>query len=112
MEFYESLLADREAHPPGCFIIHIGTELADSDPKVKRVLENCTSAVEARFISLLQLKAESKLQKLFFAKHLTGLFCTSMCFCVIQSHKERLSHVSNAIDIILRKTKNYVADTK
>jgi|GEM_PF-1726653 len=111
VEFYMSFLSNNNSRPSGCFIIHTATELADNNIKIKKVLDNYLSELEERLESLLQSHPETKSNAKFYAKHLTGLFCTSMCFSVIQSHEERLSLINNGINVILKKNTNYAANS-
>lgn len=109
--FYMSFMEDVESHPPGCFIIHIATELADSNKQVKEFLNTYLKDLEARFVLLIEQRAYTSEQAQFYAKHLIGLYCTSMCFCVIHSYDERKSIISNGINLILKRNKNYVSNT-
>ena len=103
--FYMSFMEDSDFHPPGCFIIHISTELADNNTMVKNVLDNYISQIENQLTMTLNNHEETKENSSFLAKHLTGLFCTLTCFCVIHSFEERRSLVENGISILLKKNK-------
>ena len=46
INFYMSFMADSDQHPPGCFIIHTSTELADSNPMVKKILNSYLKEIE------------------------------------------------------------------
>lgn len=105
--FYLSFLDHDTPYQEGCFIIHIGTELADRDDKVNAILGKYLDDIKVLYIDLLQRNGESKEASNFFAKHLVGLFCTSMSFCLIHSDEERLDHINNGIKIILNKNIAY-----
>lgn len=102
--FYLSFLNHSNLYQEGCFIIHIGTELADKDDKVNVILGNYLDDIKTSYIDLLQRNGESNEASNFFATHLIGLYCTSMSFCLILSVEERLDHINNGIKIILNKS--------
>lgn len=110
--FYMSFMVDNDQHPPGCFIIHISTELADNNSMVKNVLGNYLKELENQLITTLNNYEESEENSLFLAKHLTGLFCTLTCFCVINSLEERKSLVQNGIQMLLKKQETHATHTK
>lgn len=103
VEFYDSFLGRQEAHLPGCYVIFIASELADSDRAVKEILDGYLSELEDRFGRLLEKHQIDGLYKLSIVKRLTGLFCNSTCFCVIQSPEERISYIENSLDLILNQ---------
>jgi len=103
-EFYFSYLTEDDKHPPGCFIIHISTELADDNEIIKNKLDAYLLEIEEKIGTLLNKYDETKKQRKFSAKHLTGLFCNSMCFCLIQSPKEQRIYIENGLNLILSKT--------
>ena len=105
--FYLSFLDHDNPYQEGCFIIHIGTELADRDDKVNIILGKYLDDIKSLYMDLLQRNGESKDVSNFFAKHLVGLFCTSVSFCLIHSDEERLDHINNGIKIILNKNIAY-----
>lgn len=104
--FGEFLLEDTN-HPPGCFTIHIATELADHHEKVKKLLNDYTSELQKKFYSILQHHQNGNPQNDFFAKHLVVLFCSSMCHCVIQSKEARINHIDTSIQVLLNKRQEY-----
>jgi len=87
----------------GCFFIHVGTEMADSDPQIKALLKEYLHEIEKLFIELLEKHSDTKENASFLARHLIGLYCTSMSFCLIHTEEQRLSHISNGINLILNK---------
>lgn len=103
--FFMSYMEDSDHHPPGCFIIHIATELADNNTMVKNVLDDYIGFIESQLKTTLNSHKETEENSVFLAKHLTGLFCTLTCFCVIHSFEERRSLVENGINILLKKNK-------
>jgi len=101
-EFYLSFLQSKEKYQ-GCFYIHIGTELADEDPEIKSLIRNYLAALEFALIERLIKEAKTKNNPKFYARHLVGLFCTSMSFCLIHSEKQKQYHIANGIKVILNK---------
>ena len=106
---FSSFLLEENTLPPGCFIIHIATELADSDKHVKKVLNEYTLELENAFLHILNRFQPANSENLFYAKHLVGLFCSSVCHCVIQSETERVSQISTSLNVLLNKKSEYAA---
>lgn len=102
-EFFISFLSDSNTHPPGDFVLHISTELADNNESIKNTLDNYLKSLKRKFEHLLKKHNDTSINSNFIAKHLVGLFCTSMCFCVIHSYNERISMLENGLDLILTK---------
>lgn len=109
-DFYLSFLNPNYKHE-GCFIIHIGTELADTDPVIKAKLKDYLKEIEGLISNLLILDKDLAPYHKSYAKHLVGLFCTSMSFCLIHSEKERLEHITNSIKVITNKNRRHAAST-
>lgn len=109
--FYLSFLKHDNPYQEGCFIIHIGTELADTNNKVNAILRKYLDDIKSLFLELLLRNGESKVASNFFVNHLVGLFCTSMSFCLIHPNEERLDHINNGIKIILNKNIAYAKNT-
>lgn len=109
-KFYLSFLKEENVHP-GCFFIHIGTELADTDQKINSLVKLYLEEIETLCFELLKRHASTKDQAEFCARHLVGLFCTSMSFCLIHSEEERVNHINNGIEVILNKNKRYATST-
>ncbi len=103
---YNEFFKDKEKHFPGDFIIHMATELADHDPHVKELLENYLDVIEKKLINLLASDPRWKENASTLSKHILGLFCTSMSFCLIHSEEFRISFIKNGINVIL-KPQNY-----
>lgn len=101
-EFYLSFLNSKEKNQ-GCFYIHIGTEMADDDPKIRELVKNYLYHIERLFIARLQRCDAYSADAEFYARHLVGLFCTSMSFCLIHSRTQRQQHIANGIKVILNK---------
>lgn len=101
--FYLSYL-DESNSILGCYYIHIGTELADEDPKIKSLIDQYLSEIEHLFIDLLQQNKITFERSKILARHLVGLFCTSMSFCLIHTNEQRDKHIETGINVIL---KNY-----
>lgn len=100
--FFMSFL-EKKLPVSGCYIIHVGTELADSDPRVKKDLDNYLSEIRGLFLELLIRNSYSQSRALFAARHLLGLFCTAMSFCLIHSREEQEKYLFNGINLILSK---------
>lgn len=105
--YYMSHLIPDQGHPPGCFILHIATELADSDAHVNGVLANYVATLEQQFALLVERQDNFKGDSSYLARHLTALFCNAMCFCLIQTPQERKDHVTNGLSIILQKSMSH-----
>ena len=107
IQLFNNYLIDEEQHPPGCYIIHIATEIADRNDKVKAILEGYLKELEDKLLDILKYYRETKSQSNFLAKHLVGLFCSIVCFSVIQTYPERLAMLNSAINVILDKKTAY-----
>lgn len=108
-KFYLSFLMQKEGHQ-GCYFIHIGTEMADEDPKIKTLLKDYINTLESLFSELLQKHGIQQEEANFYARHLSGLFCTSMSFCLIHTQVERERHIANGIQVILHKKKHHATN--
>ena len=110
VKFYLSFLEEDNIHP-GCFFIHIGTELADTDERINALVKSYLDEIQVLIKELLCRHEETINNAEFTARHLIGLFCTSMSFCLIHSEEERLHHISNGIEVILNKNKSHATST-
>lgn len=99
-EFYLSFLVDSNLIP-GCYIIHVGTELADSDTTVKENLKSHLDEIEGLFSKLLIRHGRSETKSNFLSKHLLGLYCTAMSFCLIHTREEQEKYLLNGIQLII-----------
>ncbi len=108
--FYVSFLQSQEKYQ-GCFYIHIGTELADEDAEIKSLIKNYLSSLESTLIERLLKEEKTKNNPGFYARHLIGLFCTSMSFCLIHSEEQKQHHIANGIKVILNKNFNYATSS-
>ncbi len=72
-EFYLSFIDERNAIP-GCYFIHIATELADTDKEIKTLVDTYLSEVEQLFNALLQREGISAESSTLLARHLLGLY--------------------------------------
>lgn len=111
LELFNNYLTDDEQHPPGCYIIHIATEIADQSEQVKTVLEEYLKELENKLTDIIEYYPETKSQTNFLAKHLVGLFCSTVCFSVIQTYPERIAMLNSAINVILDKKTTYATHT-
>ena len=103
VKFYAAFLDETDAHVPGCFVVYIASEKADTDPLIKAQLDSYLEELESKFQDLLSRhKIEGRRQKAII-KRLTGLFCNSACYCVIQSPAERISYIENSLKLILNE---------
>lgn len=100
--FYLSFL-DKKRPIPGCYFIHIGTELADTNQQVKTSLDTYLMEIFIRFVNLLIENGEEKINSEFLARHLLGLYITTMSFCLIQTEAERERYITNGINLIIAK---------
>jgi len=99
LNFYMSFL-EKNQPMEGCYFIHVGTELADTDGQIRESLNTYLSEIEVLIKELL-LEKNYECDIDLYAKHLVGLFCTAMSFCLIHSPSERRDYVLNGINIIL-----------
>ena len=98
-QFYLSFL--HESRPIlGCYIIHIGTELADSDTEVNQFVDHFLDEINSLLVSLLMRSDYDKKDAMVRARHLLGLYCTSMSFCLIHTPAEREKYIHNGIKVI------------
>ncbi len=100
LKFYVSFFRD-DVPVPGCYFIHIGTELADIDAGIKKSLNDYLNEIQLLFIDLLVNHKYSVADAEFRSRHLLGLFCTAMSLSLIQSDEERNQYVTNGIHLIL-----------
>ncbi len=98
-KFYLSFLQNDDIIP-GCYFIHIGTELADSDEKIKGILEEYLLEMEELFVDILNRNEYPNEESVTISKHLVGLFCTSTSFCLIHSESQRDQYIENGINVI------------
>ena len=101
-DFYLSFF-NGDKFQDGCYVIHVGIELADEDEDVRDFLKKYIGEIEVLFTNLLNRDPETKSNSGFYARNLIGLFCTSMSFCLIHSEQERINHINNGIRVILSK---------
>lgn len=99
-EFYLSFINENNAIA-GCYFIHVATELADHDEKIKIMVDVFLTEVEDLFVTLLQRKGISSEKSKFLARHLVGLYCSAMSFCLIHTKEQRENHVATGINVIL-----------
>lgn len=98
--FYLSFL-EKERPVPGCYFIHIGTELADTDQRVKTSMDNYLTEIYARFVNLLCENGVGTSNSEFQARHLLGLYITAMSFCLIHTGEQRERYITNGINLIV-----------
>ena len=99
-EFYLSFLTDEDPMP-GCYMIHIGTELADSDERVKKCVDDYLQEIYDLLESLLHKNGYKDNDARLRARHLLGLYCTIMSFCLIHTPEQREKYTLNGIKVIL-----------
>ena len=97
------LLAFLEGNAPkkGCYFIHIGTELADSDSRVKGIVDDYLSEIFELFVSLLTKHGFEANSAELRSRHLLGLYCTAVSFSLIHSRDERENYVTNGLNVLL-----------
>lgn len=99
-DFYLSFLQESNVSL-GCYFIHVGTELADSDEKIKFLVREYLAEIELLFVDLLKRNGLNSTPAAPLAKQLVGLFCTSMSFCLIHTDEQRKKHIETGINLIL-----------
>lgn len=100
--FYLSFLHD-ERPVPGCYFIHIGTELADSNQEVKSIVDTYLTEIFSRLVNLLYEHGLNTGSAEFQARHLLGLYITAMSICLVHSEDERERYIVNGINLITAK---------
>lgn len=110
--FFLSFLDKNQVKQEGSYMIHIGTEYADRDVQVNSILKSFIKELEQLFVSLLNRYDDMNEKSELYARHLTGLYCTSMSFSLIHSEKERLKHIINGIELITNKKLSYASKIK
>lgn len=110
-KFFESFLEADSKLPSGCFLIHISTELADQDDRIKDYLNTYLSDLEINFAQLLGRFGYSKRDGQFYAQQLVGLFCTVVSFSLIHSPQDRSAMIDRGINVILEKTLAHASST-
>ena len=108
-QFYRSFLKEDIKHPPGCYIIHVATELADHNTEIKEFLDQYLLVIENAFVELFKKNNYQPEEARFYSRHLITLFCYIMVFCVIRTPKEQNRVLSNEIDLILNKKLSHAA---
>ena len=107
--YFNAFLIESEKSPTGDFILYIATELADTDEKVKEILDSYLTKIQSKIGDLLIRYNFSVKESEFYSKHLIGLFCNIMCFCIIKSKKERELFIDNGLNLLLNKKVKHVA---
>lgn len=98
--FYFSFLDESNLFK-GCYFIHIGTEMADHDSMIKKILDEYLKTLYQKIVAMLMRNDfEAKMAELL-GRHLVGLYCTTMSFCLIHTKEQQLQHINNGIQIIL-----------
>lgn len=100
MQFYMSFLKEDNTMT-GCYFIHVGTELADTDEQIRKSLNNYLIDIESLLKNVMIKKGLESEHVDRNARHLIGLFCTAMSFCLIHTPEQRWDYVTNGIHIIL-----------
>lgn len=100
-QFYLSFLNDKDP-VEGCYFIHVGTELADTDVRVKKSLDNYLKDIVDHIQSLL-IRNGYTYKANQYAKQFSFFFCTVMSFCLIHSKEKREQYVSDGINVIMSK---------
>jgi len=109
--FFFSYLDNTKMHPPGCFIIQVGTELADQNLEIKLFLTEYLNEIEKEFFQLMEKEGNKKEKSAFYARHLTALFCNTMCFSVIHTRQEQERIILNGMNLILKKQNSHVTQS-
>ena len=102
-DFYYNYLKDKQGHPPGCYIVYISTELADTKTNIHSSLIDYLSDLEQKFITLLKTDEKYLSDVNLITEQLIGLFCNSVCYCYIQEEQERMDFIDLNLNLILNK---------
>ncbi len=102
ISFYNLFIEDKSKHPPGCFILYIGTELADSDEGIRNLLKKYLMEVRINLKFILEKYSGFQEEQDIVSENLIGLFCGLMTVGYIQTYSERVNQVNLKLDIILK----------
>ncbi len=101
-KFFYAHIEDQTDHPEGCYLFTVATELADKDAEVHKILQQYLKILEEAFLKAFLAEFETNDAE-FITRHLVGLFCASMCFCLIQDYGERKTLIDNGLKVITNK---------
>ena len=76
--FYDVFIEDKSKHPAGCFIMYIGTELADSDELIRLFLIEYLKEIRGNLKSILEKHPDFQEEQDIVSENLIGLFCGLM----------------------------------
>jgi TetR/AcrR family transcriptional regulator, transcriptional repressor for nem operon len=110
-DFYWSYMQSTMDRPFGCFMIHIATELADSNESVKAILDQYLEAIKNGFIGAMKKRNFEESEHEFLAGQFIGLFCTAMSFCLIHTEEQRKNYIEKCLKVILFNKKENVTST-
>jgi TetR/AcrR family transcriptional regulator, transcriptional repressor for nem operon len=100
--FYNAFIVDRSNHPPGCFILYIGTELADNDEGIQVLLKEYLKEIRINLKTILEKHSVFQDGQDIVSGNLIGLFCGLMTVGYIQTYSERVDQVNLKLDVILK----------
>jgi len=100
--FYNAFIEDRSKHPPGCFILYIGTELADNDEDIQILLKNYLKEIKINLKTILEKHPDFHEEHEIVSENLIGLFCGLMTVGYIKTYSERVDQVNLKLDVILK----------
>ena len=79
--------------------------MTDSDVIVKEKLNSYINTIESCLKNIVDRDTELKARGDFLARQLSGLFCSSVSFCLIHTPEERIAYIDRGIKVILNKVK-------
>jgi AcrR family transcriptional regulator len=100
--FYNAFIEDRSKHPPGCFILYIGTELADNDEDIQVLLKDYLKEIKINLKIILEKHSVFQDGQDIVLENLTGLFCGLMTVGYIRTYSERVDQVNLKLNVILK----------
>lgn len=96
-EFFEL----KDFKTTGCYMIHVGTEMSETNPVVKEQLEKFMSYLEKSLSEFLSRFPQTSSNLDYYTTQFCALFSSCMCFCLIKPTQEREAFIKNGIKVIL-----------
>lgn len=100
--FYNGFIEDKSKHPPGCFILYIGTELADNDENIQLLLTEYLQEIRINLKTILEKHTGLQKDLGIVSENLLGLFCGLMTVGYIRTYSERVAQLNLKVDLILK----------
>lgn len=102
LRFYNGFIKDKSKHPPGCFILYLGTELADNDESIRLLLIEYLQEIRTYLKTILEKHTGFQEDQEIVSENLIGLFCGIMTVGYIKAYPERVDQVNLKLDLIFK----------